>query len=264
VASEAGGSGGGSGMAGAFGKLKGMVPSGVSGVKASVEDAASQVAKKARIPPQAKDALLAARKFAGKAPTYKDASKLISLQLEAFWQNNRRPLVVASLMVASVVLWRVLFGVASTFVNLSETFAELGFLALGVASAMFAFMYIRARNTIDPDRLYHLAFQQLRNHPGVLELMGHPLVGTDVRAYVMSGGGIKVNLRKRLRPKWGRERAHLLFPLRGAERRGIVSAVAKRKAGQYHFKMLAVDVPAAAGGNTRIFLVGDQAEYDRA
>ena len=58
-------------------------------------------------------------------------------------------------------------------------------------------------------------------------------------------------------------RCHLLFPLSGASARGIVSAEAKKTRGQYVFKLLAVDVPAARGGQSRIYLAGDDAAYDK-
>lgn len=61
----------------------------------------------------------------------------IGLQTEAFWKRNYLVLVGAAGVLLCVALWRIMFGVASTFVGLSEGMAKYGFLAL--ASAMVAF-----------------------------------------------------------------------------------------------------------------------------
>lgn len=61
----------------------------------------------------------------------------VGLQMEAFWSRNYLILVGAGAAALCIVLWRIMFGVASTFVGLSEGMAKYGFLAL--ATAMVAF-----------------------------------------------------------------------------------------------------------------------------
>jgi hypothetical protein len=56
--------------------------------------------------------------------------------------------------------------------------------------------------------------------------MGAPVAGSDVRAYVMTGGGLRL---KGLALKWRSRRCQMIFPLRGAERRGLVSLEAKKR-----------------------------------
>ena len=56
--------------------------------------------------------------------------------------------------------------------------------------------------------------------------MGAPLVGSDVRAYVASGGGLRL---KGLLPIFRSRRVQMIFPLRGADRRGLVSLEAKKR-----------------------------------
>lgn len=69
--------------------------------------------------------------------------------------------------------------------------------------------------------------------------MGAPLSGSNLRASVLTGGGLYV---RGLRPKVRARRLHQLFPLTGSSRRGLVSVECKKKQ------------VGAAGGNL-IFIV---------
>ncbi len=55
----------------------------------------------------------------------------------------------------------------------------------------------RAKYRVNPDMVYPIAMRKLNTSAAVLEVMGAPLTGTDVRAYVMSGGGLCI---KNFRP----------------------------------------------------------------
>jgi hypothetical protein len=186
--------------------------------------------------------------------------KALGLQLEALWHAHGNKIIVAGALVLLYVLWRTLFKVTSLFVNLSETMADMGILALAAAMVAFGFLYMRRLYRIDPNAAYRHALVKLNTSPGVLEVMGAPLVGSDIRAYVQTAGGIKM---KGLTPRYRSRRLMMLFPLKGAERRGLVSLEAKKRKGKYHFKLLAVDVPTAARGEQRVFLEGDQHRYER-
>ncbi len=61
---------------------------------------------------------------------------------------------------------------------------------------------------------------------GPPQVMGPPLAGSDVRAYVVTGGGLR--LRGWL-PRYRSRRVQMIFPLRGTEKRGLVSLEAKRR-----------------------------------
>lgn len=180
------------------------------------------------------------------------------LQLEAFWRRNYLVLVGLLGVGLCIFLWRLMFGIASTFVGLSEGIAKYGFLALATAIVAFAGLYVRARYTVIPDKVYRIAMRKLNTSAGILEVMGAPLSGTDVRAYIMSGGRIRL---KNFKPVLSRKRCFLIFPIQGSERRGLVSVEVKKKNGQYDFKLLAVDIPMASGPDQRIFLIGDEGEY---
>lgn len=71
--------------------------------------------------------------------------------------------------------------------------------------------------------------RQLNTSAKALEVMGAPLAGTDLRAYVMSGGGLTL---KNFKPGLRGKRCFLIFPIRGSERKGIVSVGVKKKKGQ--------------------------------
>ncbi|KAL6627356.1 hypothetical protein ACP70R_031082 [Stipagrostis hirtigluma subsp. patula] len=189
------------------------------------------------------------------ATRYREA---VGLQVEAFWRRNYMVLVGAGAVIVCVALWRIMFGIASTFVGLSEGMAKYGFLALATAIVAFAGMYVRARLTINPDKVYRMAMTKLNTSAAILEVMGAPLTGTDVRAYVMSGGGPKL---KDFKFRLGGKRCFLIFPIKGSERKGLVSVEVKKKKGQYDMKLLAVDIPMASGPDQRLFLVGDEQEY---
>ncbi|PIA46140.1 hypothetical protein AQUCO_01600422v1 [Aquilegia coerulea] len=186
---------------------------------------------------------------------YKQA---VGLQIEAFWKRNYLVLVGVVGVGVCMLLWKIMFGIANTFVGLSEGMAKYGFLALSSAIVTLAGLYIRSRFTINPDRVYRIAMRKLNTSAGILEVMGAPLSGTDVRAYVMSGGGITL---KNFKPKLGGKRCFLIFPIRGSERKGLVSVEVKKKKGQYDMKLLAIDVPMTTGPDQRFFLIGDEEEY---
>ncbi|CAK9326323.1 unnamed protein product [Citrullus colocynthis] len=182
----------------------------------------------------------------------------IGLQIEAFFKRNYLVLLGFGAALVCALLWRIMFGIANTFVGLSEGMAKYGFLALSSAIVAFAGLYLRSRFTINPDRVYRMAMRKLNTSAGILEVMGAPLTGSDLRAYVMSGGGLTL---KNFTPNRRSKRCFLIFPIRGSERKGLVSVEVKKKKGQYDMKLLAVDIPMASGPDQRLYLIGDEEEY---
>ncbi|CAA7060470.1 unnamed protein product [Microthlaspi erraticum] len=182
----------------------------------------------------------------------------LGLQVDAFWKKNNLLVFGAGGVFVCIFLWRIMFGIASTFVGLSEGMAKYGFLALSSAIVAFAGLYLRARFTINPDKVYRIAMRKLNTAADILEVVGAPLAGSDLRAYVMSGGGLTL---KNFKPTIRSKRCFLLFPVQGSERKGLVSVEVKKKKGQYDMKLLAVDIPMASGPDQRLFLIGDEEEY---
>ncbi|XXG40073.1 hypothetical protein AAC387_Pa01g0875 [Persea americana] len=183
---------------------------------------------------------------------YRDA---VGLQVEAFLERNSWALVGAGGVGVCILLWRIMFGIAD-FIGISQGTAKYGSLAMAAATVAFAGLYIRSRFTINPDRIYRMALRKLNMSAGVLEVMGTPLKGTELRAYVMSGGVRLKNFKLRVG-----KRCFLIFPIRGSQRNGLVSVEVKKKKGQYDVKLLAVDIPMTNGPDHRLFVIGDEEKY---
>jgi hypothetical protein len=152
---------------------------------------------------------------------------------------------------------------ASAFVDVSQSMAATGLISLGAALSMAAAVFwYRKFFVISPSAVYRAAIRQLNVHPGLLEIMGAPVVGSDVRATVLTGGGLKF---KGMRPKLRSRRVAMIFPLKGTERRGLVSVEAKKKKGAMKVTLLAVDVPMpqALGGEQRLYIAGGPSAYSR-
>ncbi|KAG2258132.1 hypothetical protein Bca52824_077426 [Brassica carinata] len=180
----------------------------------------------------------------------------LGLHVDAFWKKNSPVVFGAGGVFVCIFLWRVMFGIASTFVGLSEGMAKYGFLALSSAIVAFAGLYLRARFTINPDKVYRIAMRKLNTAANILEVMGAPLTGSDLRAYVMSGGGITL---KSLSQQLGASVAFCCSRYKVLRER--VSLVLKSRRRKYGMKLLAVDIPMASGPDQRLFLIGDEEEY---
>ncbi|GAB4827726.1 hypothetical protein Ancab_034612 [Ancistrocladus abbreviatus] len=182
----------------------------------------------------------------------------VALQVEGFWKRNYLFVVGIGGVALCILLWKIMFALADATVGLSEGMAKYGFLAFSSAIVAFAGLYIRSRYTINPDKVYRMAMRKLNTSASILEVMGAPLTGTDLRAYVMSGGGLTMS---KFKPRLRSKRCFLIFPIRGSERKGLASVEVKKKKGQYDMKLLAVDIPMASGPDQRLFLIGDEEEY---
>lgn len=189
--------------------------------------------------------------------------RAVSLQLEAAWQRHRGKFLGAGLFFLAYAVWRGMRKTASAFIDVSQSLAATGLISLGAALSVVAATWLYRRHfVISPAAVYRTAMLRLNTHPGALEVLGAPLVGSDVRASVIIGGGLKF---KGLRPKLRSRRVSMIFPLRGSERRGLVSVEAKKKGGRLRMTLLAVDVPmpAALGGEQRLFIEGGPRAYSR-
>ncbi len=58
--------------------------------------------------------------------------RVVSLQLEAFWQRHSRKVLAVGGVLLVYMLWRTIFGMAKVFINLSDTVAASGFMVCGV------------------------------------------------------------------------------------------------------------------------------------
>ncbi|ANM61363.1 import inner membrane translocase subunit [Arabidopsis thaliana] len=167
--------------------------------------------------------------------TFARYREAIGLHIDAFWKKNSLVVFGAAGVFVCIFLWRIMFGIASTFVGLSEGMAKYGFLALSSAIVAFSGLYLRSRFTINPDKVYRMTMRKINTAAEILEVMGAPLSGSDLRAYVMSGGGITF---KKFKPTIRSKRCFLLFPVQGSEQKGLVSVEVKKKKGQVSLSQL--------------------------
>lgn len=65
--------------------------------------------------------------------------------------------------------------------------SDWGLLGAAATLVSAAALYLRHRAAIHPDRVYAAALLRLNACPAVLEVMGAPVVGSDLRAYVITG-----------------------------------------------------------------------------
>lgn len=70
--------------------------------------------------------------------TFSRYREAIGLQIDAFFKGNYLLLFGAGGVVVCMLLWRIMFGIANTFVGISEGMAKYGFLALSTAIVAFA------------------------------------------------------------------------------------------------------------------------------
>lgn len=70
--------------------------------------------------------------------TFARYREAIGLHIEAFWKKNSLVVFGAAGVFVCIFLWRIMFGIASTFVGLSEGMAKYGFLALSSAIVAFS------------------------------------------------------------------------------------------------------------------------------
>ena len=195
----------------------------------------------------------------------------LAVHVVAFWHQYRASVFALASALGVYVLWRTMYRTASWWIDLSESMAELGFLALAAACTLAGILWWRQRVALDPESVYRAAMTRLNTDPRALELLGAPIAGSDLRASVKTGGGLKVRLWPRPSLKVRSRRVHMIFPvqaprlvLRPRAGKGLVSIEAKKRFGRYEFKLLAVDVTSESGeaGETfQLFLHGDEARY---
>ena len=179
----------------------------------------------------------------------------------AFWQRHALKVYAAGGVIVVIGLWRSMLWVASSTVAVSESLARWGLLALATGLTALGGTFLVWRRTLSPNSVFRHALRLLTASPEVAKVLGSPLRTTDMRAFVLSGGTLRI---KNFVPRWRRSRCHLLFPVSGEhDRRGLVSVEAKKVGGEYVFKLLALDVPSKGGVETRIYLAGDDAAYSK-
>jgi hypothetical protein len=186
------------------------------------------------------------------------------LQAEAAWQRHGGKAAAAVTLLGAYAAWRVASAAAGALVDLRERRGVRLALGAGAAGlALGAALLVRRRLTLSPEAARRAAMLRLNSHPGILEVLGAPVVGSSrVFAAVASGGGLRL---RGARPGLRSRRLRMAFPVAGSESRALASLEARRRRGRLELTLLAVDVPlpAALGGEQRVYVVGGPAAYAR-
>lgn len=204
----------------------------------------------------------ASRALADAANALGGARSAAQSAAERFWHQHSLKVYAAGGAVVVLGIWRSMLWVASSTVAVSESLASWGLFFMAAGVTALGATYISWRRTLSPNAVFRQALRKLSASRAVETTLGLPLRTSETRAFVLSGGNLRV---KGYMPRWRRSRCHILFPVSGPLGRGLVSAEAKKVGGEYVFKLLALDVaPSGASTRqmeTRVFVIGDDSVY---
>ncbi|GMH32499.1 hypothetical protein BSKO_00333 [Bryopsis sp. KO-2023] len=188
--------------------------------------------------------------FIGNVRLSGSLNRALALQFEAFWQSYSKLVLAAIGLSGAYIVWKLTGNLWSTTMRMY----------VAVTLLAGAYIYFQRRFSIDPEAVYRLGLLKLNTHAGILDVMGAPLAGSDLRSYVLTGGGVRLD---GMQVKHTSRRVHMVFPLKGSERRGLVFLEGKKRKGRYHLKVLGVDVPSHGDQEERLYVIGDSSVYSR-
>ena len=157
--------------------------------------------------------------------------------------------------------------------------SKLATLALSAGCVAAAATYLRARSRVDPERVHAAVMRRLERHPGLCEVLGAPVVSSEHRAVVTTGG---VWTSRAYRgwatpPRFRDAKVHMAFRVFGTRKVGLVTVEAKKRkawgggvlsswrhqiGGDPHeYALVAVDVAADNGDEHRVYLAGGSERY---
>ena len=171
----------------------------------------------------------------------------------ANWVRDNRTVVLV-LAGASAVMYGFYRGsmrIMSFFFNVTDKqIVTIGFMA-GVAATLAiagAGALAHRHVGVSPDALYHAALKELRTRPDVTKVLGGAWRPSGFRGFKIES--MKEALQgseRRQRSSYFQapsRRVQMIFLVRGMERDGMVSLEAHKRAGNYHFDMLSLDLKA--------------------
>lgn len=161
--------------------------------------------------------------------------------------------------------------------------AKLATLALSAGCVALTATYLRARSVVNPERVHAAVMRRLERHPGLVEVLGAPVVSSEHRAVVTTGGVWtnrgSTSLWGLGPPRFRDAKVHMAFRVFGTRKAGLVTVEAvKRKAwggggslsswgrelfgsDPHEYALVAVDVAADNGDEHRVYLAGGSARY---
>eukprot|EP00775_Hariotina_reticulata_P001766 gene1766-2105_t len=150
---------------------------------------------------------------------------------------------------------------AGTVIDMSSPAASYYCLAVSTAAVAAAGRYTMSALVVDPERVYQVAMRKLTQHAGLQEVMGTPLAGSPLRIQLVTKGSFFITDNLMLQRR--APRIHMLFPLAGPVKSGVVSLQAKKaKAGKYAFKTLVVELPDKELQNVVVYETEDGLESE--
>lgn len=132
------------------------------------------------------------------------------MRCRAFAGRHHAPIVFITGGVAVVAVWRGMLTAASLVTEATDIVTELTMLGLSVSLVVIGGWHLRRRSVVNPEHVYAATMRRLEQHHGLLEVLGAPIVGSELRAVVTTGGGWRVS---GMAPRWRAAKLHLVFPI---------------------------------------------------
>lgn len=181
------------------------------------------------------------------------------LHVEERYQMHRLPILVGGATLGTLALWRGIVGASSMFIEVTDPYSELSCLVLAAAVAGAGTVAARRTYTIDPEGVMSLALASMKKHPGVVEVLGTPLVATSPPcASIVTGGALQLRVKQLVR--FESQRLHMLFPVKGSAMQGLVAVEARKRKGKLMLKSVTMDPSTVPDGSQRIIIQGCQSE----
>ncbi len=211
-------------------------------------------------------------------PSPSTVRRAMAYHVASLYERYHRPLLVIITLTmagATYTTTRALMARVADSTSISPASVSAVSTTLALAVVLSALTFYMRRCTIRPDAVYRKAMMRLNAHPGVLEVLGAPVVGSSTRASVVQGGGLVVDgSTLRMAPKRVDMVWHLTGGYRGRGRGGkvgMVSVVGVKERGKLQIKVLALDVEqerngsglvGSSVGEERVYVIGGLREYE--
>lgn len=175
----------------------------------------------------------------------------------AFVFRHRTPIAVVFGGAATITTWHSMLYTIDFFARGAprDPATELATLGLSVTLVILGGRSLRARAFADPDVVHAAIVRRVERHAGLREVLGAPL-RAPARRVAATSGGEWIWRRGDAAPSWRAHKLHLVFPVVGTKKTGIVTVEANKTRGGYEYKTAAVDVAATNGDEHRVYLAG--------
>lgn len=199
------------------------------------------------------------------------------MRARAFAFRHRVPIAAVVGTGATYVTYRGAIGVAQRVRGDAaprlDGYSRITTFALSAGVVTGAAVYLRARSTVNPEHVHAAVMRRLERHAGLREVLGAPIVPSEHRAIVTTGGVWTSGNRSMINsmvptmgpPRFRDAKVHMAFTVEGTRKRGLVTVEAKKRGvlavDPYDYKLVAVDVSADDGGEHRVYLAGGSDRY---